>query len=613
MTLKCDALARDLKDSQDQFTNEKAALERRIRSLQEQNQSLQEDVDDKEALLSSGERQYKHQLNEVETKRLALEKTVEELQSDLQDMKGTLQITQDRLSQRDREAGDYEAEILRLKAQTGDSQTLEVIKREMSEQVHHIRGLEATNREQAAELKHMRKVQRSIEMVEEEKKSLEMKLQMMKDVERQLNVVQVQKQALEDEKRSWTSFLESEGQENEFDSPEAMVRALIQERIEKASLLDTIGKTTPDLLEKDEIIKSLEDDKIKLQQEVEKLSKSDKTTFDSKTLQRIERQKALAVKEVEYLRAQLKTFDTEETTFQIEHHYDEQKTKQIQELEALVDQYRTELSTLHTSLQQAEKPPNSTPEPQLGSKRPLSPSPEDERIATLNRKNRHLQNALTETQKALTLAQNDLSATKTQLSSFKSTSRPRILSLRSNPTSDFENYRLSSITKLREENRDLLTQLQGDSAAKSVKVVPLSSFEATQTELEEQKALVAEKEKRMLRLKQIWTAKSLEFREAIASLLGYKIDFQPNGRVVATSMFKLGDRSGEGEDDEGANSITFDGEQGTMKIAGGPNGAFAREIKDLIRFWVDERKDVPCFMAAMTLEFYEQTTRAAKA
>jgi mitotic spindle assembly checkpoint protein MAD1 len=50
-----------------------------------------------------------------------------------------------------------------------------------------------------------------------------------------------------------------------------------------------------------------------------------------------------------------------------------------------------------------------------------------------------------------------------------------------------------------------------------------------------------------------------------------------------------------------------------MKIAGGPNGAFAREIKDLIKFWVDERKDVACFMAAMTLEFYEQSTRAARA
>jgi mitotic spindle assembly checkpoint protein MAD1 len=608
MALKCDALGRELKDAQDQFANERAALERRIRGLQDQNQSLHEDVDDREAQLSSAERQYRHQFDEVEAKRAALEKTVGELQSDLEDMKGSLQTTQDRLAERETEAGNYEAEILRLKAQTGDSQTLEVIKREMSDQVHHIRDLEASNREQATELKHLRKAQKSVELVQEEKKSLEMKLQIMKDVERQLDALQIQTQALEDERRSWTSFLETEGQVNEFDTPEAMARALVQERVEKASLLDTIGKAGPELLEKDEIIRSLERDKIKLQQEAERF-RTGKIPSDSKASTRLERQRTLAVKEVEYLRAQLKTFDTEETIFQTEHHYDEQKTKQIRELESLVDQYRTELSESHASLNQLEQSKSS--EPQTGSKRPLESDDDDERITSLTRKNRALQTTLTEAQKALTLAQNDLSATKSQLSSLKSSSRTRVLSLRSNPTSDFENYKLSAITKLREENRDLLAQLQD--GARAVKVVPLSSLETLEAELDEQKALVAEKEKRMLRLKQIWTAKSAEFREAIASLLGYSVNFQPNGRVVATSMFKMQDRAGDGEEDDGTHSITFDGEQGTMKIAGGPNGAFAREIKDLIKFWVDERKDIPCFMAAMTLEFYEQTTRAARA
>lgn len=157
---------------------------------------------------------------------------------------------------------------------------------------------------------------------------------------------------------------------------------------------------------------------------------------------------------------------------------------------------------------------------------------------------------------------------------------------------------------MRTENADLLAQLQGNYNAK---VVPISTLENTRLEVKEMEQRVAEKEKRMSRLKEIWSAKSLEFREAVASVLGWKMDFMPNGRVRVTSMFYPGDET----DGEG-NSIIFDGENGTMKISGGPKGPFAMEIKNLVRFWVQERKDIPCFLAAMTLEFYEKTTRAAR-
>ncbi|KAK2858410.1 hypothetical protein FQN49_004756 [Arthroderma sp. PD_2] len=142
-------------------------------------------------------------------------------------------------------------------------------------------------------------------------------------------------------------------------------------------------------------------------------------------------------------------------------------------------------------------------------------------------------------------------------------------------------------------------------------------------ELQEASKTVAEKEKRIRRLKEIWTAKSSEFREAVASILGYKLDFMPNGRVRVTSMFHLspayrhgdpgGSADGPGSMGDGEeNSIIFDGENGTMKISGGPNSLFALEIRDLIKFWVEERKDIPCFLAAMTLEFYDKTTRALR-
>lgn len=59
----------------------------------------------------------------------------------------------------------------------------------------------------------------------------------------------------------------------------------------------------------------------------------------------------------------------------------------------------------------------------------------------------------------------------------------------------------------------------------------------------------------------MWGKKALEFRQAVYSILGYEVDFQPNGRVKVTSMFHSSDFYG-GVD----TGIIFDGEQGTIPI-----------------------------------------------
>jgi mitotic spindle assembly checkpoint protein MAD1 len=60
------------------------------------------------------------------------------------------------------------------------------------------------------------------------------------------------------------------------------------------------------------------------------------------------------------------------------------------------------------------------------------------------------------------------------------------------------------------------------------------------------------------------------------------------------------------QEEEEERFIEFDGEKGTMKVSGGVQSAFAREIRGLIEFWVDGKGQIPCFLAAMTLEFYEK-------
>ncbi|KAJ6109172.1 Spindle-related protein [Penicillium sp. IBT 16267x] len=631
-THKIEALAKELKDTQEQALNEKASLERKARNLQDENQMIQEELAETQAQASDHERQSKYQISELETVRVSLQKTIEELQKDLLEARAAQQATQEKLNQREAEVADLESDNIRLKAEGSDGEALVVLKRELTEQVTHLRELETTNRDQMVELQHLRKVQKNVQVVEEQKRSLENQLQLMEGVEAEFETLQIQKQVLEDERQSWASLLDENDQPAEFDSPEAIVKALVQERIEKATFIDRLGAVDAQFLEKEEAIKALEDEMMKLKQELETARATASTSVgapaaaDARARARLERQRVLAVKEVEYLRAQLKTFDEEETTMNAEQsQFDEQKAAQIAQLQQLVDEYRIELHKVHEELSLRKAPPQEEPQPR-GTKRPLSPADsaaENQRLAVLTRKNRKLQEALSKSEQATTLAKKELDAANSQLRSLKAKSRTRVLELRDNPTAEAENIKMTTLKTLQSENRDLLAQLRGDHAG--VKVAPVSTVEALKLEIQEMERVVADKEKRNRRLREIYSAKATEFREAVASLLGYKLDILPNGRVRVTSMFHLspeyrhGDASassesrgpgsmGNGEE----NSILFDGENGSMKLSGGNNSLFAMEIKPLLKFWVQERKDIPCFLAAMTLDFYDKTTRATR-
>lgn len=609
-TQKAEALARDYQEAQDLAANEKSQLEKKIRSLQEDNRSLRDDLEEAKADLESQQRQGKHNFSELERKHAALQASVEDIQQDLTGRVTALQAVQQKLVRKEAEVGQLENEVLKLKAQSGDSETLAVIKKELTEQVAYVKKLEIMNRDQTAEIKQSRKVQKSIEVVEEEKHALEAKVRMMEDLRRELAETQLQKRILEDEKQGWASYLESEapGEEDlRYDTPEDMAKALLKERLERLELLDRLGNVQPELSVRDEIIRTLEDEKAGLLSELVKAKEASangqgSSLIDVKGRARLERQKNLLVKEVEYLRAQMKTFEAEEAEFAPEQ-VDEERTKRTHELESIIDQYRVEVEALRAELSKVEVQP-AVPSPK---KRARDEDDEGsyERLDEMRRKTRTLQTDLEKLNSQYQLLEAELKASRSQVTKLKESSRTRVLELRNNPTADAEAIKLSTLTALRDENAALLSQLEGRNGG--TKVVPISTLENARLQIDELKVQIAKMEKKDLRLKQIWTAKSLEFREAVCSILGWRLDFMPNGRVKATSiLYPTSWINGEEEE----NSIVFDGENGTMKISGGPKSAFAGELKGNIDFWVEGRKEIPCFLAACTLEFYERTTRA---
>ena len=572
-------------------------MEKKLRTVQDQKRALQETVDELQTELSTLGRQHTYQLTEVETKCMALQETLNGVRDELCDATSTLKSTQDRLNLREAEIGRLESELLQLKTQSLEFDDLATVKRELSEQISHMRKLERTNRKQGVELRYLRQAHKAVEIVEEEKRTLEIKVRSMSNLRRELDEAQLQRRMLEEERSSWVTYLEGDSSV-EFDSPMAVARALAHERLENASLVERLGAVQPELSEKEVLIESLEKERDKLQAELEKFRPGelgcDKT--------RLERAKVLAFKEVEYLRQQLHIFESEDVAREPPTGPEAHLRSRIQELESLLIQYRTEIEFVTKAQSKCEKQ-SVAPETQV-SKRPHEED-SDERLGGLSRKNRKLQSELTALQQTIVLLRSDLTAAKTKISILETEPRTRILSLRSNPTDNFNSEKHSTITSLREENAALRTQLTTGSSL--TKVVPISTLENVRLEVSELQTQVADKEKRMLRLRQIWSLKSLEFREAVASLLGWKVDSMPNGRFRLMSMFHSGGEEGGGE-----NSLIFDGDTRSMKIGGDPHSDFALEIKGLIKFWVEERNMIPGLLAAMTLEFYERTMRTQK-
>ncbi|KAJ3474595.1 hypothetical protein NLG97_g9772 [Lecanicillium saksenae] len=567
-----------LKDGAEDSSKE---LERKYRAAQDQANLAQEQLQDVEIAKDDAERISKKKIEDLKTQLTALQRATEDHGHDSHAREEVIQQTQAQVAERDVRIAALEADVLRLKAQSGDAETMQAIKRELSEQVQHIRALESTNRDQLSELKHLRSVNKAVEVVEEEKRSLQRKLEAAELLEAELAETRLQRQRLEDERRSWTSYLDnSTGTGSaEFDSPEAMARALVEERYTIANYVDQVGALRGEITALQNTIQTYEHEKRELLDDLENAKASANATSADKMRMRLERQKALALKEVEYLRAQLKAFDTEDQTMQPEQ-FDETRANRVQELEALVDNYKSELETVHAQLSSTEPAPAvpTTPQPLAG-----------------------LQEELASLQTKLAVQEKELSVSREQLSVAKSQGQTRVLSLRSNPTSDHEAIKRSTLEALQKENKELLATLKSKHGkATTVAYIPTSVLGAMEREIAAAKAETASAQKSARRLKEVWGSKSQEFKEAIFSTLGWTVTFIPNGKMRVESTFY------PSQTDEHENSIVFDGERGTMKVGGGPKSKFAQRIADQIGFWVREKGCIPGFLAALTLEFYEE-------
>ncbi|KAF8059841.1 MAD-domain-containing protein [Lyophyllum atratum] len=207
----------------------------------------------------------------------------------------------------------------------------------------------------------------------------------------------------------------------------------------------------------------------------------------------------------------------------------------------------------------------------------------------------------------------------------------RVLEMRDNPARAWVDLREAAMERLRGENEALMKRLREVEARAPVQgqgeveqeregqggeredLVPRESWELVNREKTELEEVVKQKEKRLLRLKQVYIAKGAEFRDAIASILGVKLVFVPNGQVRVTSVYDLyASFVFQPTPSSPNNTQTQGGQQMRMQLVAQGEGG-PQDLPDLMRFWIEKEQCIPGFMASVTLECYENSKRAGEA
>ena len=184
-----------------------------------------------------------------------------------------------------------------------------------------------------------------------------------------------------------------------------------------------------------------------------------------------------------------------------------------------------------------------------------------------------------------------------------------------NPAQDWADLRQAALDRLKEENAALLQRLSAVETSGAVnttgsgttttatELVPRASWAAVCEEKAQLEEELRQKEKRLLRLRQVFAAKTAEFREALSAILGVKVAFYDNGQVRVTSQYDLGAAFvfQPAKDGTGAGAARM---QLVAQGEGGP-----QELPQLMRNWVEIEQSIPCFLASVTLECYDKWKR----
>lgn len=100
--------------------------------------------------------------------------------------------------------------------------------------------------------------------------------------------------------------------------------------------------------------------------------------------------------------------------------------------------------------------------------------------------------------------------------------------------------------------------------------------------------------------RQVYTAKSQEFKDAVSMLLGFKLTFFPGGECRASSIYDVSARFTFAPSSKDKKTLTLL-DPGNVQVKG-------LNMESVIHNYLLTRGSIPCFLAAVTLECQDQYT-----
>ncbi|KAI0776999.1 mitotic checkpoint protein-domain-containing protein [Trametes elegans] len=508
----------------------------------------------------------------------------------------------------------------------GQEEDWAVVRQELHRQDQYMRELERANAKMTTELNTLRERHISLEVLKEQKRELERKVQGTEELREKVVKLEAELDAARKEREEWASSATEPTMPS--NTPVSVTQSLSTLRLAHARLLEEHGSTVALLRHREQELEESQAREVQTQDALKELRSQVRTLKDRAT--RSEHKVALAQREINFLQAMVASFNAEEAAHGNVKE-EEEITQPIRELEALVQVYKDTVSRLEHELQQARANPV-TVEDSKGKQR-LQDELEQERAVKQELEQR-LKEVEEESEKHLEKIE-ELEQTLFELRGEIGAGRhippgTRVLCLRDNPAQQWEDLSRAAMDRLKSENEALLKRLKdleesgargSGGSASAEELVPRESYEVAVKEKTKLEDELKQKEKRLLRLQQVrysvcpnplvlihrharaqvFTAKSAEFREAIASILGVKLAFYPNGQVRVTSQYDLNaafvfQPTGAG------------GEGMKMQLVAQGDGG-PEELPQLMRYWVEQKQCIPGFLASITLQCYEKMER----
>ncbi|KAF9429648.1 coiled-coil domain-containing protein mad1 [Podila epigama] len=609
---------------EEQLNEYKETSDKTIRTLDEEVFTLKESL----AVMTERHRQTESLLNQK----------VQELQDTLSYQEATMTQIRDssesqshlaedkhrQLSDAIAKIANLELENRQLKQKELEFQHVDWARKELQNQVSYGRQLETKNRQLVAECNHYKEMYRNAEVLKEEKTALQQKLTMLDDLRVKYGMLEVQNGVLRKEKQQWLAFL-NESDSKEFNSPHDLAKTIALLRREQSALISTNGELEAALRSRDSFINQLETQL----QNVKRIlvEQEQKMATLSAEARRSEQSKALALRQVENLKEQLKSYDTEEATL-MGGSFDNSKNIRVAELEKLVEEYHGKLEAAIAQASHRTEEENS-----------LKESENIKLLQTLSDNNALTFDRLSREKQQIFEAKNNLEIENARLKSECASleanvdelelsigagafnpATSRVLEIKDSPAARYQAVRQHMLDSLREENTALLksiAQLQrrldalsegGAAVAGSDSMdgdddteLPESSLipAATLRRLEDDYARLREElenaKKRSKRMEEIWETKSDEYLEVVEALLGYRFNFLEDGRVEVVSVYDTVDRR----------SFVFasgDNDQGTMQLVGTGSNRYVDAHREETMRLLQEIGSIPAFLSQVTLD-----------